>query len=254
MKKFAAILIALTLSLALLATAGAEAAFTTIEAGKITYATSPDFPPFESRDDEDNIIGIEPDIMALIGEKLGVEVEAVPMDFTSALLAAQLGKTDLVVSGVTATGEKAIERSTWFDFTNTYVDIKQAIVFKADAGITMDNLGEQSIGVQAGTTGQDLCEDTFGEEIVTAYDTYSLAFQALLNGQVDCIVLDGPVGNAYVAQHPELTMVETTFDVESYAFGVYKQDTGLLEALNAALQELIADGTVENIINEWYSK
>lgn len=253
MKKLISMLCALTLILSLCVFAQAETAITTIEAGKLTYATSPDFPPFESRDDDDNIVGIEPDIMALIGEKLGLEVEAVPMDFTSALLAAQLGKTDLVVSGVTATGEKAVERSTWFDFTDTYVDIQQAIVFKTGADITMENLGEQSIGVQAGTTGQDLTEDDFGEDHVTAYDTYSLAFQALLNGQVDCIVLDDAVGKAYVAEHPELTMVQTTYDLESYAFGVYKQDTGLLEAINAALQELIADGTVDAIIAQWYN-
>lgn len=253
MKKLIAVVFALILTCALLTAAAETPAFLTIEAGKITYATSPDFPPFESRDDEDNIIGIEPDIMALIGEKLGVEVEPVAMDFTSALLAAQLGKTDLVVSGVTATGEKAIERSTWFDFTDTYVEIQQAIVFKTGADITMENLGQQSIGVQAGTTGQDLTEDSFGEDAVTAYDTYSLAFQALLNGQIDCIVLDDAVGKAYVAQHPELTMVQTTYDVEGYAFGVYKQDTGLLEALNAALQELIADGTVDAIIAQWYN-
>ena len=97
-------------------------------------------------------------------------------------------------------------------------------------------------------------EDDFGEEHVVAYDTYSLAFQALLNGQVDCIVLDDAVGKAYVAQHPGLTMVQTTYDVESYAFGVFKQDTGLLAALNAALQELIADGTVDAIIAQWYNE
>ena len=250
MKKLFAILTALSLCLTV-AGAMAETAFTTIEPGKLTYATSPDFPPFESRDDDDNIIGIEPEIMALIGEKLGLEVEAVPMDFTSALLSAQLGKTDLVVSGVTATGEKAEERKIWFDFTEIYTTIQQAIVFKSGKDVSMDNLGQLTIGVQAGTTGQDLTEDDFGEDHVIAYDTYSLAFQALLNDQVDCIVLDDAVGKAYLALHPELTMVQTTYDVEGYAFGVYKQDTGLLEAINAALKELIDDGTVEQIIQKW---
>ncbi len=250
MKKLTALILAFIFALPF-AFAAAEGGFTTIEPGKLTYATSPDFPPFESRDDDDNVIGIEPDIMALIGEKLGLEVEAVPMDFTSALLAAQLGKTDLVVSGVTATGEKAEERKTWFDFTDTYIDIQQAIVFKAGKDITMDNLGEMSIGVQAGTTGQDLTEDDFGQDHVTAYDTYSLAFQALLNNQVDCIVLDDAVGKAYVALHPELTMVQTNYEIESYAFGVYKQDTGLLDAINGALKELIEDGTVDEIIMKW---
>ena len=249
MKKWIAGLLALCMMMSM--TAALAEGFTTVEPGKLTYATSPDFPPFESKDDEDNIIGIEPDIMALIGEKLGLEVEPVEMDFTSALLAAQTGKTDLVVSGVTATGENAEIRKTWFDFTDIYVEIQQAIVFKSGKGISMDNLGEQSIGVQSGTTGQSLVEDDFGEDHVVAYDKYSLAFQALLNDQVDCIVLDDMVAKAYLAIHPELEMVQTTYEMEGFAFGVYKQDTGLLEALNGALQELIADGTVEQIILKW---
>ena len=254
MKKLIALLAVLALSLSLVSAVAEGTSFTTIEPGKLTYATSPDFPPFESRDDDDNVIGIEPDIMALIGEKLGLTVEAVPMDFTSALLSAQLGKTDLVVSGVTATGEKAEERKIWFDFTDIYTSIQQAIVFKSGKDISMENLGQQTIGVQAGTTGQDLTEDDFGEDHVVAYDTYSLAFQALLNDQVDCIVLDDAVGKAYLKLHPELVMVQTTYDVEGYAFGVYKQDTGLLEAINAALNELIADGTVDSIIAKWMAE
>ena len=252
MKKILAMVMALCMVLSL----GAAFAdgFQTIEEGKITYATSPDFPPFEGRDEDDTVIGIEPDILALIGEKLGVEIEAVPMDFTSALLAAQTGKTDLVVSGVTATGDQAEERKKMFDFTEIYVYVQQAIVFKEGKDITMDNLGEQSIGVQGGTTGMILTQNDFGEEAVTAYDTYPLAFQALLNGQVDCIVMDDAVAKVYLAKNPGLTMVQTDYDPEGYAFGVFKGDEGLLDALNGALKELIDDGTVEGIITEWFEK
>ena len=252
MKKILAMVLALCMMLSL--TAAVADGFKTIEEGKLTYATSPDFPPFEGRDEDDTVIGIEPDILTLIGEKLGLEVEAVPMDFTSALLAAQTGKTDLVVSGVTATGEKAEERKKVFDFTNIYVYVQQAIVFKDGKDISMDNLGEQSIGVQAGTTGQDLTQEDFGEEKVTAYDTYPLAFQALLNDQIDCVVMDDAVAKNYVAKNPGLVMVQTTYDPEGYAFGVYKENDGLLDAINGALQELIDDGTVDKIITEWYSK
>ena len=250
MKKLISLLLAAMLCLTAVG-ALAETAFTTIEPGKISFATSPDFPPFESRDENNNVIGIEADIMALIGEKLGVEVEAVQMDFTSALAAAQLGKTDMVVSGVTATGEKYIERSAMFDFTDIYTYIRQAVVFKAGEDVTLANLGEKTIGVQAGTTGQSNAEDDYGEDHVIAYDTYALAFQALLNGQVDCIMLDDVVGEAYLKLHPELTMIATEYEEEGYAFGVYKQDTGLKEAINAALKELIDDGTIESIILKW---
>ena len=249
MKKILAMMLALCMMLSL----GAAAAdgFKTVEEGKITYATSPDFPPFESRDEDDTIIGIEPDILALIGEKLGVTIEPVAMDFTSALLAAQTGKTDLVVSGVTATGEQAEERKKNFDFTEVYVYVKQAIVYKEGKDISMDNLGEQSIGVQSGTTGMYLTEDDFGEEHVTGYPSYPLAFQALLNDQIDCIVLDDAVAKKYVEMHPELTMVQTTYEQEGFAFGVYKEDEGLLDAINGVMQELIEDGTIEEIIRKW---
>ena len=249
MKKILAMVMALCMVLSL--TAAMADGFKTIEEGKITYATSPDFPPFESRDEDDTIIGIEPDIMALIGEKLGIEIEPVAMDFDSALLAAQTGKTDLVVSGVTATGENAEARKKMFDFTEVYIYIQQAIVFKTGKDISMDNLGEQSIGVQSGTTGMYLTEDDFGEEHVTGYPSYPLAFQALLNDQIDCIVLDDAVAKKYVEMHPELTMVQTTYEQEGFAFGVYKEDEGLLDAINGVMQELIEDGTIEEIIRKW---
>ena len=250
MKKLIALITVLALSLSIIG-AVAESTFTTIGPGKLSYATSPDFPPFESRDENDNVIGIEPEIMGLIAEKLGVELEIVSMDFTSALASAQLGKTDMVVSGVTATGEKYLERSAMFDFTDIYTYIQQAVVFKTGADVTLANLGEKTIGVQAGTTGQGYAEDDYGEDHVVAYDTYALAFQALLNGQVDCIMLDDVVGNAYLKIHPELSIIPTEYEQEGFAFGVFKQDTGLLEAINAALKELVDAGTVEEIIVKW---
>lgn len=250
MKKLFCILCALLMTACLFA-AQAETEITTLEAGKLLVSTSPDFPPFEYTDDENNIVGIEPDIMALIGEKLGLQIEFMPMDFDSALLAAQTGKSDLVMSGVTASGEVGEARKLIFDFTTTYVSITQAIVFKEGAEISMDNLGEQTIGVQRGTTGQIYVEDDYGEENVSAYDTYSLAFQALANGQVDCIVMDDTVAKAYAAQIPGLVVVPTTYEPEDFAFGIYKEDTGLCQAMSAVLDELIADGTVQSILDQY---
>ena len=244
MKKLTAIVLSLML-LALSAAALAEApAYTLVEAGKLTMSTSPDFPPFESRDDNDNIIGIEPDLMAIICEKLGLEVNWLPMDFDSALLAPQTGKADLVVSGVTVRED----RKTQFDFTHSYISIHQAIVCKADAGVTMENLGEHLIGVQNGTTGHIYAVDDFGEDKVVAYPTYSSAFLALTNGQVDCVLLDDMVAKAYAATIPGLVVNETTYEQEDFAFGVSKGNTGLVDAINAVLDEMIADGTVEEIV------
>ena len=245
MKKLIAILMVLCLMLSAAAVAGAE--YKLVEAGKFIYATSPDFPPFESTDDNGTVIGIEPDLLAIICGNLGLTAEPYAIDFDSALVAPGAGKADAVVSGVTVKEE----RKATLDFTIPYVTIVQGVVFKAGAEITMDNLGEKMIGVQSGTTGQIEAVNNFGEDHVLAYDKYSLAFQALQNGQIDCIMVDDMVGAAYMKQIPGLEMISTGYTPEDFAFGFAKGNTELVEAFNAELQKLIDDGTVEKIILQW---
>ena len=244
MKKILAMVLALAM---VLSVAAAAAEYKTIEEGKFIYATSPDFPPFESTDDQDNVIGIEPDILAIICENLGLTAEPYAIDFDSALVAPSAGKADAVVSGVTIKEE----RKSSMDFTIPYVTIVQGVVFKSGEDVTLDNLGEKMIGVQSGTTGKDLAVDTYGEEHVTSYDKYSLAFQALQNGQVDCIMVDDMVGAAYVKQIPGLERFQTEFPPEDFAFGFAKGNPELVEAFNEELQKLIDDGTIEEIILKW---
>ena len=143
------------------------------------------------------------------------------------------------------------ERKNSLDFTIPYVTIVQGVVFKAGDDITMDNIQDKIIGVQSGTTGQIEAVDRYGEDHVAAYDKYSLAFQALQNGQVDCIMVDDMVGAAYVKQIPGLTMISSGFDAEEFAFGFGKGNTELVDAFNAELQKLIDDGTIEQIILKW---
>ena len=246
MKKLTALVLALVMALSLVSFAAAEG-ITTVEAGKLTISTSPDFPPFEYTDDNDNIIGIEPDLMTLICEKLGLELVIDAMDFDSALLAAQQGKSDAVVSGVTVTEDRKMV----FDFTDTYISITQAIVSKEAANVTMDTLKDQTIGVQRGTTGHIYAEDDYGEDSVLAYDTYTTVFQALMNDQVSCILMDDAVAKAYIANNPGLVMNASTYEPENFAFGVSKGNTALVDAINAALAELKEDGTVQKIIDQY---
>ena len=244
MKKILAMILALAMALC---AAAAFAEFKTVEAGKFIYATSPDFPPFESTDDEDNVIGIEPDILAIICENLGLTAQPYAIDFDSALVAPSAGKADAVVSGVTVRED----RKATLDFTIPYVTIVQGIVFKAGADVTLENLKDKAIGVQSGTTGQIYAVDDLGEDHVVSYDKYSLAFQALQNGQIDCIMVDDMVGAAYVKQIPGLEMITTEYEPEEFAFGFAKGNTELVEAFNAELQKLIDDGTIEQIILKW---
>ena len=251
MKKLISITLALVLALSLCIAAFAAEELTTLEEGKLTISTSPDFPPYEYLDEDGTtIIGIEPDIMQLIADKLGLELVMDAMDFDSALLAVQQGKSDIVMSGCTVTEDRMLV----MNFTDSYTTAKQVIVVPEGSEITLETLGDYSIGTQRGTTGFIYTVDDYGEDHVIGYDTYSLAFQALQNGQVDCVVLDDAVGVAYVDQIPGLEILETAYALEDYAFGVDKNNEALAEAVNAALVELIEDGTVQSIIDSYISE
>ena len=245
MKKILAMIMALAL---VMSAAAAVAEYKTVEPGKFIYSTSPDFPPFESKDDNDNVIGIEPDILAIICENLGLTPEPYEIDFDSALMAPGAGKADAVVSGVTVRED----RKATMDFTIPYVTIVQGVVFKSGDDVTLDNLKEKKIGVQTGTTGQIYAVDDFGEDHVVAYSTYALAFQALQNGQVDCVLLDDLVANDFAKKIAGLEVAPTTYEPENFGFGFAKgKAPELLAAFNETLQALIDDGTVEGIMLKW---
>jgi len=242
MKKIVSLMLAFALCLTLVSAATAE--YKLVEAGKFIYATSPDFPPFEYTDDNDNVIGIEPEIVDLICAELGLTAEPYATDFDGALKAPSAGKADAVVSGVTVREDRKLI----FDFTVPYVTIRQGIVRKIGSDVTMENLGDHIIGVQRATTGEIYAQEDFGEDHVVGYDKYSFAFQALMNGQVDCVLVDDMVGKAYVAKLSGLEMVESTYEPEEFAFGFDKGNTELLEAFNAQLTKMQEDGTIESII------
>lgn len=244
MKKILATILALSL---IFGFSIASAEFNTIEDGKCIYATCPDFPPFESLDDNENVIGIEPDIMSIICGDLGLVAEPYIIDFDSALMAPSSGKADVVVSGV---GIRE-DRKASLDFTIPFITIVQGVVFKVGNDVTLDNLKDKTIGVQSGTTGQIQAVDNFGESHVVAYDKYPLVFQALQNGQVDCVMVDDMVGAAYVKQLPGLVMIQTEYEREEIGFGFAKGNADLVETFNMELQKLLDDGTIAHIVEKW---
>ena len=232
--------------------AGNYGEFTTVEAGKLIMSTNAAFPPYEMTSDGEGYNGtgyegIDVEIAGAIAEKLGLELQIDDMEFTSALEAAQKGMSDMVMAGVTVDEE----RLTVMDFTNSYATGVQVVIVKEGSDVTLDNLGEQQIGVQNGTTGWQYCTDDFGSDHVVAFDNGITAVQALVNDQVDCVVIDQAPAQSFVEQNPGLTILDTEYTVEDYAIGVAKGNTALLNALNTALEELTADGTVQAIIDKY---
>ena len=229
------------------AVSSAAADLTTVEAGKLTMATNAAFPPYEMTTDAGEFEGIDVDTAKAIAEKLGLELQIDDMDFDAALLSVQQGKADIVMAGVTVTDE----RKAVMDFSDSYATGIQSIIVPNDSDIASpDDLAGKTIGTQRGTTGYIYCSDDFGDENVVAYDDGLTAVQALNNGQVDAVVIDNAPAQEFVAANPGLKVLDTSYAEEDYAIGMAK-GSSLEDAVNAALEELKADGTLQSIVDKY---
>ena len=229
---------------------------TTVEPGKLIMTTNAAFPPYEMTTDDGDYEGIDVEIAGAIADKLGLELVIDNKDFDAALLAVQGGEAaDMVMAGVTVTDE----RKAVMDFTDSYASGVQVVIVPEDSDIaSIDDMQGKMIGVQRGTTGDLYCSDTvenggFGEENVTPYPDGLTAVQALNNGQVDCVVIDNAPAQEFVAANPGLKILDTEYANEDYAIGVAKGNTQLLDALNTAIAELKADGTIQAILDKYIS-
>ena len=231
------------------AAATAASELKTVEAGKLIMSTNAAFPPYEMVADDGSFEGIDVEVAGAIAGKLGLELVVDDMDFDAALLAVQQNKSDIVMAGVTVTEDRQLI----MNFSDSYATGVQVVIVKEGSDVTLDNLGEKMIGTQRGTTGYIYTSDDYGDDHVTAYDNGASAVQALINGQVDCVVIDSAPAEAFVAANAGLTILDTEYVTESYAIGVNKDNTALLDAINQALAELTADGTVQSIVDKYIS-
>ncbi len=236
------------------ADASTPAAFTTVEAGKLHMSTNAEFPPYEMLDDAGNPIGIDVEVAQAIANKLGLELVVDDMGFDAALLAVQNGQSDIAMAGITVSEDRLAK----MDFTDSYATGVQVVIVKEGSDVTMDNLGDHMIGTQMGTTGYIYASDTpdnggYGEDHVIGYETGAVAVQALVNGQVDAVIIDNLPAQSYVEANAAagLTILEGTWVEEDYAIALQKGNTELMAAVNGALNELKADGTFQGIVDKY---
>jgi len=222
----------------------------TVDAGKLHMSTNAKFPPYEMTDDNGKFIGIDVEIATAIAEKLGLELVVDDMSFDAALLAVQQEKSDMVMAGVTVDKDRLLV----MDFSDSYATGVQVIIVPESSDVTLDNLGEKLIGTVKAYTGNIYCTDDYGEDHVVGYDDGATAIQALIGGQVDCVVIDSDPAKEFVKANPGLKILDTEYVTENYAIGVNKGNTALLDAINGALRELTADGTVKSIVESYISE
>lgn len=217
-------------------------------------ATEGTFPPYEYYDG-DKLVGIDIDIAGAIAEKLGMTLEVTEIAFDSIIPGVQTGKYDIGMAGMTVTDERLEEVS----FTSSYATGVQVVIIKDGGPISsVDDLfadgADNVIGTQSGTTGflyatWDIEDEGLGT--VKSFTKSTDAVEALKNGQVDCVILDNEPAKALVAANEGLSILDTEYAVEDYAIAVAKDNTELLEKVNGALSELIADGTVQSILSKY---
>jgi len=228
----------------------------TVESGMLIMATSADFPPYEFWEGGE-IVGIDAEIAGAIAEKLGLELRIDDMDFNSIIATVVAGRADIGMAGMTVTDERLES----VDFSVSYATGVQVIIVAEGSSITsVDDLFEEgnnfTIGVQESTTGDlystwDLEDE--GLATVQRYRRGTDAVQSLLVGRVDCVIIDNEPAKAFVAANPGLRILDTEFAVEDYAIAIRKGNTELLNAINDALNALIADGTVQRIVDKYIS-
>ena len=241
MKKILAIALAAVMLVCTLAACGGQTA------EKLVMGTNAAFPPYEFKEGE-VIVGIDADIAAALAEKLGVELEIKDMAFESLIPAVAGGSVDIVLAGMTVTDE----RKESVNFSDSYATGIQSVIVTADSAIaSIDDLSGKLIGVQTGTTGDIYCSGDYGEEAIKRYDNGALAVQALINGQVDCVVIDNQPALAFVEANEGLKILDTEYAIEDYAIAIGKEDTELLEKINVALAELKAEGKIDEIVSKY---
>lgn len=226
-----------------------------VKEGKLLIATSPDFPPFENLENG-KMVGLDIEIGKAVAEKLGLEPEFVSLQFDSILTAVAAGtQADVGISGLTVDPERAKT----VDFSDSYyVDDLSVAVMKNNADITADNADEALnkegvvIAVQSGTSGETYVKENYPKATVQPYGNSTDAFAALQSGQANAVctnkaVVERMLANAYT----DAQVVKSIATGEEYAVVVAQENKALTAAINKALEELQADGTIDALVAKY---
>ena len=250
MKKLFAVLLSAMLLLAMAACGEQpQTPDDTQEPAVMHMATEGTFPPYEYYDNG-QLVGIDIEVAGAIAEKLGMKLETTDIAFDSIIPGVQAGKYDIGMAGVTVSEERLQQ----VNFSDSYATGVQVVIVKEGGKVqSLDDMADAIIGTQSGTTGFIYASDDFGDDHVKSFTKTTDAVEALKNGQVDCVLLDNAPAQALVDANPDagLSILETAYTVEDYAIAINKENTDLQAKINAALAELVADGTLQSIIDKY---
>lgn len=229
---------------------------TTDEVSVYKVAMEPTFPPFDTIDpNTQELAGFDVDMMEAIAADQGFELEWVNMGFDGLIAALQAGNIDIIASGMNASED----RRQVVDFSTTYYDSGLVVAIKAGntAIKSIDDLtADMKVGAQIGTTGGDLAQELSDAGKVAEakiYNGLDVAVMDLQNGTIAALINDLPVTKAYMDAKPgTIEIVGDVLNAESYGYAVQKGNTELLDKINQGMQNLIDNGTFDEIYAKWF--
>lgn len=207
----------------------------------LRMATNAEFPPYEYYDGE-NIVGIDVEFAKAIAADMGYELEIIDVDFGQIIPAIQSGKADIAVAAITVTEDRLRQ----IDFSDTYETASQLIIVPEDSEISsVADLNGKRIGFQSFTVGESYVAD-IEDATPEAFDKGSQAVDALKEGRIDAVVIDGEPAKVY-AEEPGLRLIDEPLTEEEYAVGVEKGNSALLKKINKSIENLKASGKLDEI-------
>lgn len=248
MKKIITLALAMLLCISMFCGCGKKGGMT-VEEGKLTMATNAYFPPYEYYEGSE-IVGIDAEIAKAVADKLGLELVIEDMEFDSIITAVSSGKADMGLAGMTVTEERLKN----INFTDSYAQGVQVVIVKQGSEIqSIDDIAGHNIGVQLATTGDIYAQDDFGTDYVVEFNKGNDAIMALLSDKVDCVIIDNEPAKSFVAANEGLVILDTEYVTEDYAACISKDNEALLTAVNEALADLTANGTIQSILDKYIS-
>ena len=250
MKKVLVVALSAILAVSMFTACGSKKSETTngtVNEDKLIMGTNAEFPPYEYYGDDGEVTGIDVEIAQAIADKLDLKLQVEDMNFDSIITAVQSGKADVGIAGMTVTEDRLKN----VNFTDSYATGVQVVIVKEDSDIASpDDLEGKKIGVQLGTTG-DIYAGDIKDATVERYNKGFEAVQALTQGKIDAVVIDGEPAKVFVKENEGLKMLDEAFTEEDYAIAVAKGNDELLDKINTALGELKDSGELDKIVDKY---
>ena len=221
----------------------------------IRFATEASYPPFESTDANNKIVGFDVDLANALCKEIDATCTFTNQAFDSLIPSLKFRRFDAVMAGMDITPE----RQKQVLFTTPYYDNSALFIGQQGKYANIDALKGKRVGVQNGTTHQKFITDKHPEITTVAYDSYQNARLDLQNGRIDAVFGDTAVVTEWLKANDKLAAVgEKVTDKEYFGTGlgiaVRQGNTELQQKFNTALEKVKKDGTYQTIYNKWFQK